>query len=241
MRILLLLMVACGGAPIAPKPAPLPTAYAGRVGLTGGSWTDIVIEGTDPAARELCEQLVARERRDLSRLPATGIYTRACVLEPLDRPAVSQRYVLVDNQAVDQDTVLIDGLAAGRRTPLAPAHGHRIMHAPVKDRAACEALQARLDDEETRARAHAAGAEQDFVREQLERATEREQQACARLAEVEPRCATLSGEDAARCEVESRSARGDCERARSERAVLERHASVGVAPSASTRRCEQAR
>src|SRR6059058_5172366 len=87
-------LAACGGTPAAPPspkpPAPVTpvtpvtpatpvaraTAFAGRVGVDGGSWTDFVIEGTDDAAHALCDQLVTAEQHELSRVPVTGVYAR---------------------------------------------------------------------------------------------------------------------------------------------------------------------
>jgi hypothetical protein len=187
MRILIVLLVACGGAAPAAPPAPAPPShYAGRVGLTGQSWTDVVIEGTDAAAHELCDVLVASQRRTLSRVATGALYTTPCTLDALANPAAAEPYVLVDVVSVTEQDAEMERLLQGRHEPLAAAHGTRTTRVPVADRATCEAMKQHLDAGDAATRDALVQATADFLAQELDRAKQRERDACGQQAAGDP-------------------------------------------------------
>lgn len=236
-----MLVAACGGAaPVARPPAP--SAYVGRVGLTGESWTDVVIDGTDPAAHELCDVFLAGELRVQSKLEGSRVYTRACALEPLAAVRPTLPYLLVDTVPVDQDTVRVELLIAGRKDPLAPAHGHRTAHVPMNDRATCELMKKHLDADDADSHAALVTAIADVLAQQAAQTKQREQEACDRLHTDEQGCANLPPEAATACLGAFVDERAACDTAKQQRAIVEQKQSAPPpAAQISTRSCEPVR
>lgn len=237
-----MLLAACGGAGPAPRPSPPPpTAYAGRVGIAGQSWTDFVIDGTDAAARELCDVLVASEQRTLSRVATGTVDTTPCALQALTAAATTGPYLLVDRVSVTEHSAEIERLLQGRHEPLAAAHGTRTTRVPVVDRATCEAMKKHLDADDAAARNAVITTTAEFLAQELDRAKQREREACDRVHADEQSCANLPPDATAACQHGFEDERAACETARQQREIVEQkqHAPVPAAPAA-TRSCEPA-
>lgn len=241
VRALFLLLAACSASAEKPPqtPAAAPAVGAATDGKTRarisavtaeGSWTDIVVDGTDDHAKQFCTRLVMRA---VSMGPARdGLHVvRECSVEPLP-PVTVGNYRLVDREEVDQHSVELDAVLRGTTPDPTPARGVVTRHVPFADRDSCEALRARLATEvrrEWESVQHAADADTD---QRLLRAGEDEAAACSRARKETAACAKLEGDARSTCLLDASPAGVLCDHARREREMLDaRRARPRVAPA----------
>lgn len=243
MRALCLLLVACA-ASAEQRPQSLPAVPAEPAGALAdgktrarisavsaeGAWTDIVVDGTDDHAKQLCMRLVTRAVS--MGPPRVGLHVvRECGIEPL--PPVSVGNVrLVDREEVDQHSVELEAVLRGAPPDPTPGRGVVIYQVPFADRDSCEATRARLATEARRDWDAVQRAADIDTEERLRRARDDETAACSRAQQETAACAKLEGDARSTCLLDAGPARILCDHAQREREVLEaRQARPRVAPT----------
>jgi hypothetical protein len=243
VRALCLLLVACSAS--AEKPLPSATAVPAASARTvadgktrarisavtaEGSWTDIVVDGTDDHAKQFCIRLVTRSASMGSHRDGLHV-VRECSIEPLP-PVTVGNYRLVDREEVDQHSVELDAVLRGTTPDATPARGIVIHHVPFADRDSCETTRARLAAEAQRDWESVQRAADADTEERLRRAREDEAAACTRAQQETAACAKLEGDARSTCLLDAGPARIVCEHAQREREMLDaRRARPRVAPT----------
>lgn len=243
VRALCVLLVACSASavkPLAPATA-VPAEPAGAVAdgktrarisavTAEGSWTDIIVDGTDDHAKQFCVRLVTRSASMGSQQAGLHVL-RECSIEPLP-PVTVGNYRLVDREEVDQHSVELDAVLRGTTPDARPARGIVIHHVPFADRDSCETARARLAAEAQRDWEAVQRAADLETEERLRRAREDEAAACVRAQQEAAACAKLAGDTRSTCLVDAGPARMMCDHAQREREMLDaRRARPRVAPT----------
>ncbi len=157
--------------------------FRGRVALgAGGSWTDVVVLGTDERARALCDAIVAAEVAQLARVPGlTAPVVDACTTAALP-PAPRHPVGLVTvTPRTEEDEQLASALRGQAPAPpaLGPARTATVTRTlPFFDREACERARARIAAEDERAHVETKQAIAKFVAEELGVAIRDQTRAC---------------------------------------------------------------
>jgi hypothetical protein len=242
VRVILLVLAACASTASAPPAAPsapaatappaatptLPAAAAGnhvraRVGIDRGSWTDIIVDGSDEHARYFCGRLVKDALLGLGGV--TLRVMRDCSTDELP-PAPIRGVHLVETTTVDRDSFLLVD-PTERRQPAAgevaspPFRGMTVHVLPFGDHLKCEAMRLRLEAEDQQGDLDGHQREMQDIDSKLPQAIEAEAELCGELDRIKARCTKLSGERRTECLLEAGPREVECNAQKRERARLE--------------------
>lgn len=251
MRVIWLVLAACAGpgtatppasspasapAPAVAAPTTPPTHVRARVGIENGSWTDIIVHGTDENAREFCSRLVVRA---LIGPPEVKRVLRDCSTARL--PPVRAAVQFVETDEVDWSTIAVSDLLAGRRepTPDTPVRGVTMYVLPVSDRTACEALLLQLDAEDQQRRLEMQQREATSIDAKLHEVVEKEAEACKRMDDLHVQCEKRKGDARTQCLLEAGPAHLECNSYKREHARLDAQREALAKPPTSTRSCRE--
>jgi hypothetical protein len=234
MRAWLFLLAACSHTAAGPPPAapvtaqapqstaparPQPAQTLARVGVEHGSWTDVRIDGTDAAAQELCERVVAQEI--VRAHPVQVRALRGCATEPLPH-GVASAVQLVALEQVNAENVMLGDLLTGVK------HQHDLTGTgtlqrvfPLDTRQRCDAMLAEMEGEDWRREAEIRTQEARFIDDEAKQTADREQTACGELATQQADCAKQPADDRRVCQLALDEQRRKCDMAKLIRKTLE--------------------
>jgi hypothetical protein len=242
VRVIWLVLAACSSTAATPPAAPsvttapppptaTPTVAAAapggtlraRVGIDRGSWTDIIVDGSEAHARHFCARLVKDAQLGLGGV--TLRVMRECSTDKLP-PAPIRGVHLVETTSVDDNSFLLgDLLERPQPAPGAvaspPLRGMTVHVLPFGDRLKCEAMRLQLEAEDQQRDLDSHQREMQDIDRKLPQVIEAEAQVCAELDRVNARCTKLRGERRTECLLEAGPRTIECNRQKRERAALE--------------------